>query len=120
MAPSRLGTSERERSGRRGEPAARQACWRPAVASLLVNLLCKMSGSDQQAVVLRALSETAADTELTAVAACAPSRLEGYYNRIGFTSSTDAFEAAGLATSYCSAAGRRSGCRYLLYDLDCH
>ena len=63
-----------------------QTCWRPTVGSLLVNLLQRQARADHQVVVLKALSDA--------------NRLEGYYNRIGFTSSLQVFADAGLSSSY--------------------
>ena len=65
-----------------------QTCWRPAVASSLISLLQRQTEAEQQVVVLRALSD-------------AP-RLEGYYERIGFTSEQREFERAGLSESFVS------------------
>jgi len=89
-----------------------QTCWRPAVAALLVNLLCNEADSDQQAVVLHAIADTLPGS-FTGTASSPTSRLEGYYARIGFTSSTRAFENAGLSESY--PAGGSCDSRYLLY-----
>ena len=63
-----------------------QTCWRPSVASFLISLLQTHADAEQPVVVLRALSN-------------AP-RLEGYYERIGFTSERAAFDAAGLSESF--------------------
>lgn len=63
-----------------------QTCWRPSVASFLISLLQQHADAEQQVVVLRALSD-------------AP-RLEGYYERIGFTSEQCAFDRAGLSESF--------------------
>ena len=65
-----------------------QTCWRPGVASFLISLLQRQTQAEQQMVVLRALSD-------------AP-RLDGYYERIGFTAEREAFERAGLSESFVS------------------
>ena len=63
-----------------------QTCWRPTVGSSLISLLQRKAEAEQPVVVLRALREDA--------------QLEGYYEKIGFTSRPQAFEDAGLMESY--------------------
>jgi len=65
-----------------------QTCWLPKVAGSLISLLQSKADAEQPVVVLRALNDA--------------ERLEGYYNRIGFTSSRRAFIEAGLVESYTS------------------
>ena len=66
----------------------------------------------RQAIVVRTLSDT---NDNDFVSNAPPSRLEGYYMRIGFKACQQSFIDAGLGGMY-HFVGRGSNSGYLLYD----